>query len=128
MNLKKGHKERILVIEDDEGVRETLLVALELQGYQVSTAVNGKEGLKALSEGPPPHLVLVDLMMPIMNGWEFVRALRADPSLNRVPVGLLTAYSENVGDLQNLPMIQKPIDLDLFYEFVASQCTKAIES
>lgn len=65
----------ILIIEDEKAIRETFRLALEMEGYQVNEASNGKEGLEALSTMPRPCVILLDLMMPVMNGWAFIRAL-----------------------------------------------------
>lgn len=66
----------ILIAEDNYDVRETLKDVLTQEGYSVAAAQNGKEALKILRELPSPSLVLLDLMMPVMNGWEFLDAQR----------------------------------------------------
>src|SRR4051812_14163920 len=66
----------LLVIEDDTDHREVVRDVLEEEGYQVDTAAHGRAGLARLSSGPPPDLILLDLMMPVMDGWEFMAALK----------------------------------------------------
>jgi CheY-like chemotaxis protein len=62
----------ILIIEDEPDLRETLKELFQLEGFKVLTASNGQEGLKALRESGKPCLIFLDLMMPIMSGWEFI--------------------------------------------------------
>lgn len=77
---------RILVVEDDVDMRETLLEALSAAGYAVTVARDGREALEKLAAGPAPSLILADLMMPVMTGWELDAALAADPALASIPV------------------------------------------
>ncbi len=112
----------ILVVEDEASIRDTLKLALELEGYTVFTASNGEEGLEALRRLPRPCLVLLDLMMPVMNGWEFVEALEADTVLAPIPVALVTAYGERGQGLHTKAIIKKPIDLELLLKVVKEFC------
>jgi len=112
----------ILIVEDDEAIRETLRLALELEGYSVRTASNGKEGIDALPEMPRPCMILLDLMMPVMDGWAFVKALRLDMELASIPVVVVTAFSERARDIRAEAIIKKPVDLDSMYEIVRGFC------
>ncbi|MBX3022749.1 MAG: response regulator [Bdellovibrionales bacterium] len=103
---------QILVIEDDEAVRQTLKDVLELQGYQVTTAMNGGEGLQKLKEmASKPCLVLLDLMMPNVNGWQFLDGQRNDPQLNNIPVIICSAYTESAKAVNPAAVIEKPVQL-----------------
>lgn len=84
----------ILVIDDDEGIREALQLTLEMEGYTVFTAANGKVGLEFLSS-QMPRLILLDLMMPVMNGWAFLEAVEKDPVLATIPIVVMTAFRES---------------------------------
>jgi CheY-like chemotaxis protein len=84
----------ILVVEDDEVIRETLSQLLEDHGYPVVTAQHGKEALERLEQLPFPCLMLMDLMMPVMNGWELLAAIRKDPRWSGLPVIVLSAGGE----------------------------------
>ncbi|HZZ83057.1 MAG TPA: response regulator [Anaeromyxobacteraceae bacterium] len=69
----------ILLVEDNDDIRGALAEWLELEGYHVVTAADGKEGLDRLEEGIEPRAIVLDLMMPRMDGWTFLERLRADP-------------------------------------------------
>lgn len=85
--------ERILIVDDDPNALRLIGYALQRQGYEIIVAQNGQEGL-AKAQGEKPNLVILDLMMPAMDGYEVLRRLRADPSTARVPVILFTAKSQ----------------------------------
>jgi CheY-like chemotaxis protein len=112
----------ILIVEDDEGIRETLQYALELEGYQVQTASNGQEGLQRLGQMEPPCLVLLDLMMPVMNGWEFADALSHNITLATIPIVVVSAYSERANAIRSREIIKKPVDLDVLFQTVRKWC------
>jgi CheY-like chemotaxis protein len=113
----------VLIVEDDAAIRTALQLALEVEGYQVQTASNGKEALELLPQIDTPCLILLDLMMPIMNGWEFASAIRKDMVLGPIPVALVTAYSEEASGFQGAQaLIKKPVDLELLYQVVRKFC------
>ena len=100
----------ILVIEDDPDIRENLKLLLELEGYDVSTARHGREGLERLSRAPLPKLILLDLMMPVMNGWEFLRAWRARKGTAGIPVLVVSAAGEQAREVSAAGVLFKPFD------------------
>src|SRR5205823_6375304 len=69
----------ILIVEDHADLRESLTEILEDEGYVVASAANGLDGLNYLQAHPPPRLILLDLKMPVMDGWEFRRRQQEDP-------------------------------------------------
>lgn len=84
--------ETILVVEDDKALRGALSEALEDEGYSVRKASNGREALQDLTaEGPSPQLILLDLVMPQMNGWQFLLERKRDLRLSRIPVLVMTS-------------------------------------
>lgn len=120
---RKGRCASILVVEDDRDIREALRQALEVEGYTVSVAENGVVGLALLALAPRPCLVLLDLMMPVMNGLEFLRELRQDEVLATIPVVMVTAYGELAAEARGaVGLVKKPIDLDVLLEFVMQYC------
>ncbi|MBN1658582.1 MAG: response regulator [Anaerolineae bacterium] len=88
-------KKRVLCIEDHPEMIELIRVILEREGFEVEGAVGGREGLRALHENPP-DLLLLDLMMPGIDGFEVFRQMRADETLKNVPVIAVTAKAQSI--------------------------------
>jgi CheY-like chemotaxis protein len=105
---------RILVVEDDAGIRDSVEECLATEGHDIASVANGAEALEWLAREPAPDLVVLDLVMPVMNGAELIARLRADPRLAAVPVVLMTAAMS--GSARALPqadtVLAKPFDLD----------------
>ena len=113
----------VLLVEDNDDVREMMALALQLAGNAVITAANGREALSSLRDRPPPCVILLDLMMPVMNGWEFRAVLQADPQLSRVPVIVISALTEDMARrLGAADYLPKPVDLDRLLEAVCEHC------
>lgn len=81
---------RILIVEDDDDIREVVSALLEQEGYDVVSATDGRAALRVLQAGARPDLMLLDLMMPGMNGWEVLERMLSD-GLSEIPVVVLTA-------------------------------------
>jgi CheY-like chemotaxis protein len=113
----------VLIVEDDRDVREMLALLLRQESYEVMTASNGAEALNAMRHRRP-CLVLLDLMMPVMNGWDFRRFQVADPELADVPVICLTAFFDpaRVTDELNVQCFRKPVALDDVLHVVHTAC------
>lgn len=100
----------ILVVDDDEGIREILQMAFATEGYSVTTAANGLEAIDILSRSPDYGLILLDLMMPKMNGWEFIEAFQKN-NYPEIPIILMTAYADRVKNIDVVKeVIPKPMD------------------
>lgn len=113
----------ILVVEDNDDVREMMAVTLQLEGHKVATAVNGRDALEKLHNGEKPCLILLDLMMPVMNGQEFRRAMQEDPELSDVPVVVVSAATgELIRQTPADAYIPKPIDMDKLLNVVCELC------
>ncbi len=84
----------VLVVDDEPLIAMALEAALEDAGYRVATAANGRQGLERLAEAPRPDLVLLDMMMPVMNGPAMLAAMAADPELAGIPVVVLSSLPE----------------------------------
>jgi CheY-like chemotaxis protein len=111
----------LLIVDDDQSVRERLADALRKQGYSIATAANGLEALHYLRGGARVSVVLLDLVMPVMSGWEFRAELLRDPLLAGLPVLLVTA-DENVESISrelSAPVLRKPIKLRALLEALA---------
>jgi phosphate regulon transcriptional regulator PhoB len=86
---------RVLIVEDEPDIRELVVHHLKREGYQVSVAASGEEALRQV-QASPPDLVLLDLMMPAMNGLEVCRRLRQDPVTASLPIVMLTAKGDEI--------------------------------
>jgi two-component system, OmpR family, response regulator MprA len=98
----------VLVVDDDRELREALAESLAAAGYQAIQASNGRQALERLA-AVIPDAILVDVMMPIMNGVELLRVLRADAALKHIPVILMTGVNDSmIGVRLNAPVVTKP--------------------
>ena len=96
---------------------------LTLEGFQAATVSNGREALDYLEDSNAPNLILLDLMMPVMDGWEFRRHQRQNPDLSGVPVIVLSALDQNrTGGLDPVAFLKKPLDFDRLLQLVRSYC------
>ena len=84
----------VLVVDDEALIAMALEAALEDAGYRVATAANGRQGLERLAEAPRPEIVLLDMMMPVMNGPAMLAAMAADPALRGIPAIVLSSLPE----------------------------------
>jgi CheY-like chemotaxis protein len=114
----------VLIVEDDEDIRACLQEALEEEGYTTAGAANGREAFAQLENLHRPCLILLDLMMPVMNGKEFLSALRADDMLAPIPVVIVSAWpTEARGTPGANGFIRKPIDLGMLLDVVRRYCS-----
>ena len=116
----------ILIVEDDSATRAALALTFQTAGYATNEAENGRAALEQLRSGEPPCLILLDLMMPVMTGWQFLAERRKDPALVAVPVVVFTAaggYDDSM--LRGLgadDVIRKPADADQLLAAVGRRC------
>ena len=116
----------IVVIEDDNDLRETLKDLLEMEGFRVVTASNGREGLHQIEQNGRPCLILLDLMMPVMNGWEFLEVLRREQAapLAQTPVAVVSAAAD-VADVERdygCSVLKKPVSLKRLFALAHLHC------
>jgi CheY-like chemotaxis protein len=111
-----------LLIDDDAAIVSALSEALSEEGFEVATAANGREALQMLRRGLRPSVIILDLMMPVMDGWDFRQEQLRDPALKDLPVVVATAagfsastISAQFGSVEFLP---KPVLLPCLYEIV----------
>jgi CheY-like chemotaxis protein len=116
----------ILVVEDDHAIRESIAELLADEGYTVACAANGAEALDLLLADTRPNLILLDLMMPVMDGWAFRSAQKKDPRLAGIPVLVLSAgYGRDSMTLAGLGVdgfLAKPFDREALVSSVLSLC------
>jgi CheY-like chemotaxis protein len=126
----------IVVVDDDDDVREAVREILHGEGYQTVGASNGQEALELLQQTtPPPDLILLDLMMPVMDGWDFLSGIDAHPRLRAVPVALMSAHPsirhalvrarEGYPEAERL-LLPKPINVLRLLSTVHSVCERPI--
>jgi CheY-like chemotaxis protein len=113
---------KIFIIEDNDDIRFGLRLALEVKGYSCDEALDGMNALEFLSRSPAPDLILLDMLMPKMNGWDFVTQVKKDPNhpLAKIPIIAVTATTEKV---ERIPVeidavIRKPVDLPELYSTI----------
>jgi two-component system chemotaxis response regulator CheY len=113
----------ILVVDDSTAIREALRDLLIDEGYSVAEAAHGRAALARLATAPKPCLVILDLIMPVMNGAEFLSAVRADADAAKIPIVLLSAVS-GVSWIPIRPdrSLRKPIDFDLLLRTIVELC------
>jgi len=113
----------VLIVEDDNDTREMLGRFLELEGYTVETAENGKRALERLGSGVGACVILLDLMMPVMDGWQFRQEQIRDASLADIPVIVVSAAGrERLEKIQANAYLSKPVDLDELLGCVTQFC------
>ncbi len=114
---------RILVIDDDADIRDAVTEVLSFEGFEVFAAAEGEQGLVRCRQ-LRPDLILLDLMMPGMNGWDFLRALRREEPIARTPVVVVSALGR-VPELQVAGFLPKPFGLDALVALVRSATHRA---
>lgn len=112
---------RIFVVEDDLHIRESLTEVLEIEGFDVFSAVNGQDALDILRSGQKADLILLDLMMPVKDGFQFKAEQEVDPLIQKIPVIIMSANGnmsakKELGTVKEF--LKKPIDLDALLETI----------
>jgi two-component system response regulator MprA len=104
----------ILVVDDNLDILESMSRLLKSAGYDVVTATDGQVALDRLRGGTTPSVILLDLMMPGMNGWQFLEELHRDPSLTAIPVVIVSGGSYRETEIKSLGVagyLKKPFDV-----------------
>jgi CheY-like chemotaxis protein len=115
----------VLVIEDDEATREAVALLLASEGCRVATAGNGRVALEQLRKGEHPDLIVLDLMMPIMDGWQFRAEQRRDPALAGIPVLIISAAGDvrrQAASLGAIEYLDKPVDPVVLLDAIRRLC------
>jgi|SRR5271156_6081352 len=120
-NEPQNLRPAILVVEDDPDALEALGDLLESRGYAVTSARHGAEALQILGRSPLPRLILLDLLMPTMDGWEFRDRQKNDPRIAHIPVVVVSASSA-AKPIDANSILRKPVDIDRLLETVARHC------
>ena len=111
--------QRVMIVDDDPDIRETLAELLHDEGFDVATAANGVEALDLLASGPLPNVILLDMMMPVMNGFEFRLAQKMAEELAPIPVLIITAGADHrAGEMDAAAVLRKPLNLPRLLEAI----------
>jgi CheY-like chemotaxis protein len=110
----------VFIIEDDVDTRDMLAKFLELEGYNVELAANGRQALDLLTSGTSVNVIVLDLMMPVMDGWEFRRRQVEDGRLRNIPTIVVSAAGrERLSQISADAYLSKPVDMDELLERVS---------
>jgi CheY-like chemotaxis protein len=113
----------VFVVEDDVDTRDMLKKFLELEGFRVEMAANGQQALERLHSGIHPCVIVLDLMMPVMDGWQFRQQQARDEQLADIPVIVVSAAGRNrISDIAADAYLTKPVDLDQLLDRVHQYC------
>lgn len=114
----------VLIVEDNDDLRALYEYAITGEGYPAVTANNGQMALDLLEGSTStPCLIILDLMMPVMDGWEFLKHREKSPKLSAIPVIVCTAVKDDTP--QGIPFLRKPLDLSVLLETVEKYCKDA---
>jgi CheY-like chemotaxis protein len=115
--------QRVLVVDDDQDIRDALCELLRDEGYDTVAVGNGQEALAYLSSGKVPCVILLDLMMPVMDGWEFRRRQSSDPELSKIPVIVISAAGgARAASIAAEKVLPKPLHLDQVLDVLHQYC------
>lgn len=115
----------VFVVEDDADTREMFCRFLEMEGYRVESAPDGKQALEQLSAGASPCVILLDLMMPVMDGWQFRREQVQRAALSAIPVIVVSAAGrDRIAQIDADAVLSKPVDLDELLACVTEYCPR----
>lgn len=115
----------ILVVEDDADIREAISQILEFEGYHVACVANGQEALDYLRHENKPGLILLDLMMPVMDGWQFRAEQQKDSQFSDIPVIIVSADGrvyQKATAIGAAGYLKKPVELEILLDAVDKHC------
>ncbi len=122
MPQSHAHASPVMVIEDDHDLRVSVRNLLEDEGYEVLTAANGRSALELVqASSPKPCLIILDLMLPIMDGWHFATELRKRPDLAAIPLLIMSAFRQPPPP-DAVGFLPKPVELDVLLRYVGEYC------
>jgi CheY-like chemotaxis protein len=117
---------KVFLVEDDADTREMIGRFLEMEGYEVETAANGRQALEHLDAGTSACVILLDLMMPVMDGWEFRRRQASHATGAHIPVIVFSAAgSDRMRQIEANDYLSKPVNLDDLLRRIARFCPLA---
>jgi CheY-like chemotaxis protein len=114
--------QKILLIEDDADIRNSLQEILEFEKMEVVVADNGQKGLQLLGSHSDFNVILLDMMMPVMDGWEFLEKVKANPKWSAIPVIAISAARMQAAPVEEVFFLKKPLDLDMLLDTIQRLC------
>ncbi len=127
MSALPSAQRTVLVVDDDQDIRESIAILVESEGHPVVTASHGAEAIDRLRSDPAPALVLLDLMMPVMDGWGVLRAMQANDAWAIIPVIVITANHEDAPDGVQA-VLRKPFDIASLMRVLKTYCGETTPS
>jgi CheY-like chemotaxis protein len=118
----------VLVVDDEPAIRQLLEDLLSAEGHAVLSATDGRNALQQLRSGARPCVILLDLMMPLLDGWQTAQQLRGDPELRTIPFAVVAANPRYEADAYRMgaaAWLGKPLDLAVLLETVEHLCQAA---
>jgi CheY-like chemotaxis protein len=127
MAAKSPEKEQasILIVEDNPDVQESLAMVLAVTGYDVACVSNGREALDYLQRHSRPDVILLDIRMPVMDGWEFMTRQQQDARLSQIPVVVMSGYVDQKEIAKQSPgtlYLTKPVNVDALRAAIQQSC------
>ena len=117
-------EKRILIVDDDKDIQSSIQMILELHGYEVACVSNGKEALEELVRGPSPKVILLDLMMPVMDGFEFLKAVEKGDLAKNISIIVMTAARNKAAEIKKYTTLLKPFEVTKLLSLVGESHQK----
>jgi CheY-like chemotaxis protein len=115
----------VLLVDDDEDLRDAVADLLRGRGYFVATAEDGREALAMIAAHKLPCVVLLDLVMPGMDGWKFLAVVQSDPAMAAMPIVIASAHAATHAPPGTAGVLRKPFDFDELFRVVELHCGPA---
>ena len=119
--MTSSAEEVVLVVEDDADQREAIATALASEGFRAVAVPDGRAALDVLEHDTPPRIILLDLAMPVMNGWRFLEEQRRRPRLADIPTVVVTAYDLGYAvkrGLRDVDVLPKPFTIETLLDAI----------
>lgn len=114
----------VLIVEDEPALRAMLADTLAMRGYTVALCENGEQAVSYLQVHAPPRLILLDLMLPVMSGWDVRESMLANPEWREIPVAILSGLEEVPRSLKFVAYVGKPVDTGRLFAVVTEYCDR----
>lgn len=120
-------EKRILIVDDDKDIQSSMQMILELHGYAVTCVSNGQEAIEVLTQGPDPSVILLDLMMPVMDGLDFIKTVEARDLTKNIPIIVMTAARNKAHEIEKYTTLLKPFEVTKLLSLIGESYQKPIQ-